>query len=90
MTLIKLRLSCIQATKWVQGSACRANVIQQESLQISRVKHVSGVWRSGVDPGGIDPRATAEPPGMGDVCLRLLLRHDLRLDDHLHGRMPQE
>lgn len=91
MTLIKRRLSCIRATNWVQGStACRANVIQQESPQISHVKHVSGVWRSGVDPGGIDPRATAKPPGMGDVCLRLLLHHDLPLDDHLHGRMPQE
>lgn len=91
MTLITLGLSYIQATRWFQGStACRANVIQQESLHISPVKHVPGVWRSGVDPGGIEPREPAQPPGMGDVCLRLLLHHDLPLDDHLHGRMPQE
>lgn len=59
-------------------------------LQIGPVKHVSGVWRPGVDPGGVDSRVSTEPSGMGDVCLCLLLRHDLPVDDHLHGRMPQE
>lgn len=54
------------------------------------LKRVSGVWRAGVDPGGLDARGSSEPPGMGDVRLRLLLRHDLPLDDHLYGRMPQE
>lgn len=57
---------------------------------VSCVTHVSGVRRSGVDPGGVHPREPAQPSGMGDVCLHLLLRHDLPLDDHLHGWMPQE
>lgn len=57
---------------------------------MSTVTHVSGVWWSGVDPGGVHPRDPAQPSGMGDVCLRLLLRHDLPLDDHLHSWMPQE
>lgn len=59
-------------------------------LQIGPVKHVSGVWRSGVDPGGVESRDSTKPSGMGDVCVCLLLRHDLPVDDHLHGRMPQE
>lgn len=60
------------------------------SFLISTVAHVSGVWRSGVDPGGVHPREPAQPSGVGDVCLCLLLRHDLPLDGDLHGWMPQE
>lgn len=64
----------------------------EQTRLLARSDHscVSGVWRPGVDPGGVHPRGLPEPSGMGDVCLRLLLRHDHPLDDRLHRRMPPE
>lgn len=53
-----------------------------DSYQLS-VPLVSGLpadlRRSGVDPGGVHAGGAREPSGLGDVRLRLLLRHDFHL-----------
>lgn len=48
------------------------------------------LWWSGLDPGGLHPGGATEPSGLGHVCLCLLLRHDLHLDDGVCLRGTQQ
>lgn len=63
--------------------------LQQMGLKKTTTQYQSvlsvfaGVWWFGVDPGGVDPCDPSKPSRMGDVCLHLLLCHDLSLDDHV-------
>lgn len=36
----------------------------------------AGLRRFGVDPGGVDPRRSGQPSGLGDVRVCVLLRGD--------------
>ena len=36
----------------------------------------TGLWRSGVDPGGVHTRLPRQPAGLGHVCVCFLLRDD--------------
>lgn len=49
--------------------------------------------RPGVDPGGVHAGGAGQPSGLGHVCVRLLLRHDLHLDGGVRLRgapQPQQ
>lgn len=67
---------------------CKSKILHLP--MVNAVILTAGVWRASLDTGGIHTRIPCKPSGMGDVCISLLLCHDLPLAHPLRLRSPQK